>query len=61
MKRICAWCGEYLGEVSGPADMITHGMCRKCQDEFTAGIEEQKKLSLSDELTNMYEVLGYDV
>jgi hypothetical protein len=28
MKRLCAWCGEEMGEKPGEGE--THGICEKC-------------------------------
>lgn len=33
MRRICAWCNAFLGTVEGPADAVTHSICRRCMDE----------------------------
>lgn len=30
MHRRCAWCGADIGDVEGPADETTHGMCERC-------------------------------
>lgn len=34
MKRVCAWCGDYLGEKE-PLDNpdVTHSICEKCEGE----------------------------
>ncbi len=29
-KRICAWCGEPLGNGNGAENTETHGICSKC-------------------------------
>jgi phage FluMu protein Com len=42
MKRICAWCKKYLGENEGSSDMITHGICPKCQAMMKAENAKQK-------------------
>ena len=39
MAVVCAWCGRSMGEKMGPDDLITHGICRYCQNEVSAEIE----------------------
>ena len=34
MRTICAWCGKVLRE--GPADRVSHGICRRCMAEQLA-------------------------
>ena len=34
MAMTCAWCNADLGERSGPAGTISHGICQVCFDEL---------------------------
>lgn len=36
MHVICGWCKEYMHEKAGLAKMVSHGMCKKCEDKFMA-------------------------
>jgi len=41
IKRICAWCGNFMGFKSGIPDKdlsITHGMCESCENEVNERI-----------------------
>ena len=32
MKRVCAWCGERLGQVTlAETESVTHGVCPACR------------------------------
>jgi hypothetical protein len=49
MKRICAWCNKFMGEVphtTDDGDMITHSICAECADnlEFQLGVTVQRYL-----------------
>ncbi len=53
MKRQCAWCKQYLGEVaSGTADdrAITHGICDACRSNlaFQQGVDLSRFLNSLD-------------
>lgn len=30
MRCVCAWCGEDMGDRTGPAGEVTHGICPVC-------------------------------
>lgn len=32
MKRVCAWCGEDMGD-GGPGEGTTHGICERCLED----------------------------
>ena len=36
MKRICSWCGRFLGRKPGPKDQITHSICEQCKKDVLA-------------------------
>jgi len=37
MIKLCAWCGDYLGEIEPRDDYrITHGICGPCRDRWLA-------------------------
>jgi hypothetical protein len=40
MKRICAWCGKYLGEKPGLDRVVTHGICDECAKEMNANLNQ---------------------
>lgn len=39
MKVVCAWCKRDMGEKMGPAELVTHSICKACKDK----IEEQER------------------
>lgn len=38
MTAVCAWCGAHLGQRPGPADAITHSVCRSCSQHELAKV-----------------------
>jgi len=44
MKRVCAWCKRELKEKAGPADGVTHGICRDCR----LAIQKKPEISLNE-------------
>jgi len=34
MERVCSWCNRHLddGNLTGPRDSVTHGLCPECRD-----------------------------
>ncbi len=36
MKVVCAWCETVIRAGSGSTELISHGMCAKCQREYFA-------------------------
>ncbi len=34
MTITCAWCSRDLGEKPGPAGMVSHGLCKSCEDQL---------------------------
>jgi len=41
MTVTCAWCNAELGERRGPADTISHGICRICFDKLNVKSESK--------------------
>jgi Tfp pilus assembly protein PilZ len=41
MTITCAWCSADLGERRGPADTISHGICRVCFDKLNVKSESK--------------------
>jgi len=58
MRTVCVWCGKVLRE--GPADRVSHGICRRCMAEQLAsdlGVTPGQALAdiLRDEQTALRE------
>lgn len=59
MRRVCAWCGAFLGWVDGdviiPVDLlgaaeelVSHGMCEACRERLEAEDDEADRALSTD-------------
>lgn len=56
IKRICMWCGKFLGDIESDYNGISHGLCEACERKYYPEIWDiRQRKQFDKELTKIKE------